>query len=89
MSEEKIMKNNACRKDIANRVTFSRHILYIDDLWSHKSRSTTPYEQVSVFICISGQTEITNGQILRILFSKHYVLWLEITVNDPIIREMR
>lgn len=76
------MEDESSREDIANRITFRRHVSDINNLGRHKARSSTAYEQIFLFFRIGRKPEITNYKVIDSLLSKHDVLGLQITMDN-------
>ena len=82
VSKQEIMEDDTSWKDIADWLTFSVHVFNVDDLWRYKARSSTSHEQVLLFICISGKSEIADGEVKAVFLPEHDVLRFEISVYD-------
>ena len=76
------MEDDASGEDIADCVTFRVHVFDVDDLWCNKAGSSAPHEQVFLFICVSGESEIADGEIKAVFLPEHDVLGFEISVYD-------
>lgn len=76
------MEDDPCREDITDWVTFSAHIFDVDDLWCNKTGSSASHKQVFLFVCISGESEIADGEIKAVFLPEHDVLGFEISVYD-------
>jgi hypothetical protein len=59
-SEEKVMENNANRKDVADWLAFSCRIFYVYYLWGHEPRGTASGKQILFLVGRSGQPEIAK-----------------------------
>ena len=57
---------------------FSRHVLDVDDLWSHVPRRTTSHKQVGRLIRYGRKSKVNYDR----LFTQYYVVWLEVPVDD-------
>jgi hypothetical protein len=80
--KEKVVEDDASGEDIADCVTFRVHVFDVDDLWCNKAGSSAPHEQVFLFICVSGESEIADGEIKAVFLPEHDVLGFEISVYD-------
>ena len=87
-SEKQVVKDDSYRKYIADSLALGRQIFDIDDLRSHKAWGTATDEQVLLLVWMCGQTEITNGQILSIIFPEDDVLRFEVAMDDVMFGEM-
>jgi hypothetical protein len=82
------MKDNSSRKNIANRLTLSWHVSNIYYLRCHETRCTASHEQVLFLLSISSKSKIANSQIIRVLFTEHYVIGFEIPMYNSIFSQM-
>lgn len=82
------MKDNSSWKYIANRLTLRRHVPNIYYFGCHETRRATSHEQVLLLLSVSSKSEIANSQIVRVLFTEHYVIRLQITMYDPILSQV-
>ena len=82
------MENNPCREDIANRLTFGRHIFDINDFRCNKARSTTSNKKVFLFVSMSSKAKIADCQIIRFISPKDDVFRFQIAMNYPVVVEM-
>jgi len=85
-SKQKIMEDDSCRKNVTDGIAFGRHIFDIDNLRGHKARRATSYKQILLLFCVSSKTKIAYRQFSRILFFEQNILWLQISMNDLVLR---
>lgn len=78
------MEDDSSWEDVADGVTLGIHVPDVDDLGSNEARSSTSNEEILLFFSIGGQAEVTDGKVPGIFLSKHDVLGLQITMDDPI-----
>ena len=82
------MEDDACREDVTNGVTLGGHIADVDDFWCNEARSTASDEKILFFFGVSGESEVADGGFPLFVLLEHDVLWLEVTVDDPVFGQM-
>lgn len=83
------MEDDSSWENITDWVTFGTHIFDIYNFRGNKARSTTPDKQILLFLGMSSESKIANGQILWIVMSEDDILGLEVTMDDFMFGEMR
>ena len=72
-----IIKDAPSTKNIANWMRFSRHILYVYNLRSHISWSSTTNKKIVGIISNCSQPKVNHYW----LFTQNNIVWLEITMD--------
>jgi hypothetical protein len=87
-SKKQVMEDDSSREDVTDGIALGIHVPDVDDLRSNEPRGSTPHEEILLLLSISRQAEVTDRQVPRVFLSKHDVLRLQITMDDPVPREV-
>ncbi len=82
LSRQQKMKDQTQTENVTNRFVLNFHILYVDHLRSHITRSPAPHIQIILRTTVFRQSKIRYDALNRVLTPQQNVLRLEITMHN-------
>ena len=79
-----MMVYDTSTENITDRLAFRSHILYVDDLRSHKAWSPAPDKNILFLVRLSSQPEVQDHHFSPSLLPEHYVLSLQIPMDNTL-----